>query len=230
MSLGKANQIRYVIRQAKQNATALGRLRRAMNGLPRLHRAIQLPEHDKEAILMDFVLRYLDHVPNCLDALRNLTHASGIHAYTARFLDAAADFFLKPLGSATSQRGLLALMKRAYLAHRIIEELNDRVLNRCGIPLVPMDMTRANLLMHQLIGEPYANDLDRIVHDTVTDELDDELLMDSSAIQTFVKQQESSYWHRALSQWPALTESLSIAISFTGKQARRTARVSRVIH
>lgn len=231
MSPGKANEIRQVIRQAKQSTTALGRLRRAMlKGIPRLHRAIRLPDRDREVVLTDFVLRYLDHVPDYLDALRNLTRSTGIHAYTSRFLDTAADFFLKPVESPSAQRGLLVLMKRAYLAHRVLEELNDRILSRCGTPLVPVDMTRPNLLMHQLIGETHANELDRLVQVTVTACLDREHLMDSSAVQSFIKQQKTSYWRRALRQWPCLTEGFSIAISFTSPRAAINTSVSPAIH
>lgn len=230
MSPGKANKIRQLIRQAKQNPAALGRLRKAMlSGIPRLHRAIQLPDQDRETVLTDFVLRYLDHVPNCLDALRGLTVSTGIRDYAARFLDTAADFFLSPVDSEHAPRGLLPLMKRAYLAHRVLEELNDSVLNLCGIPLAPMDMTRANLLMHQLIGEPQANDLDRLVQETVSRRLDDDQ-MDHSAIQSFIQQHKSSYWHRALLQWPCLTDNLPIAIAFGNRETYYTPALSPALH
>lgn len=198
-------------------------------GIPRLHRSIRLPERDREAVLTDFVFRYLDHVPNCLDALRAVSRPQGIRDYAERILDAAADIFLKPVDSA-HPRGILILLKRAYLAHRLFEELNDRILSRCGAPLVPVDLTEPNLLMHELIGEPSANKLDRLVETTVKDFLDKEDLMNRAGVCRLVEQQSSSPWYRNLEQWPSLTENLAIAFSFSRSKNRPAAPATAAIH
>lgn len=59
------------------------------------------------------------------------------------------------------EKSLLRLMGSAY-AHRLIEEINDRYLLETGQIFIPSDMTTANLIMHQLIGEPFANQLDAL--------------------------------------------------------------------
>lgn len=230
MSSAQANEIRQLIWQAKQNISAIGRLRNVMSrGIPRLHRSIRLPDRDREAVLTDFVLRYLDHVPNCLDALRAVTRPASIRDCTGRFLDTAADIFLKPVDSA-HPRGILTLLKRAYLVHRLFEELNDRFLSRCGTPLVPVDLTQPNLLMHELIGESSANELDRRVEATVKDLLAKEDLMNRPAVCRLVEIQSSSLWYRGLEQWPSLTESLAIAFSFKGSKSRRKTPAATTIH
>lgn len=229
MSSAKANEIRKLIRQVRQNASALSRLRHFMAGsIPRLHRAIQLPDHDREAVLMEFVVRYLDLVPNCLDALRGLTQPAGIREYAGRFLDAAADTFLRSADSARS-RGIISLMQRAYLANRLFEELNDQVLSRCGAPLVPVDMMHPNLLMHELIGEERANELDRQVENTVKSLLDEQPL-NPSTVCNIVRRQRSSAWYLMLGQWPSLTENLRIAFSFSRTARRRPMPAPVAIH
>src|SRR5690606_27512472 len=130
------------------------------------------------AALTDFALRYVEHVPDFMDALAGLSQDAGIYDYAAVFLDTAQQFFLDPPEQLGRYQGLERVLAQSYLANRLIEELNDRVVNRCGIPLAPMDMTRANLVMHQLLGEPFANDLDFLIHYTTELHLDKQELME----------------------------------------------------
>ena len=67
----------------------------------------------------------------------------------------------------SDHQGLLALLDEAYLAHRLLEEVNDRYLAHGGGQLVPLDTTRASLIVHHLLGEPFANELDALVQVTV---------------------------------------------------------------
>ena len=51
-------------------------------------------------------------------------------------------------------------MYQAYLAHRLLEELNDALNAIYNCPVIPVDMTRSNLIVHHIIGEPFANQID----------------------------------------------------------------------
>ena len=128
-----------------------------------MHIAIQLPEDDAAAALMAFIVSYIDHVPELIDAARTMTEEAKIQEFAEPFLKLAEDFFLKPPEIVADHVGLDELMDEAYLAHRLIEEINDRFMVRTSIPLVPVDMTMANLIVHSLIGEPFANELVRTV-------------------------------------------------------------------
>jgi hypothetical protein len=59
--------------------------------------------------------------------------------------------------------GLPALMNEAFLAHRLFEEVNDTYIMRVGQPMIPFDMTMSNVIVHSLIGEPFANELEQVV-------------------------------------------------------------------
>lgn len=216
----RTNRIREIIRRARTESGQLDQLRDLVrDSIPRLHGAIQLPSQNGEAVLTDFVFRYIDHVPNFIDALRGLTRDAGIYDYASIFLLQAEDFFLHPPAVIDSRTGLDALLHEAYLAHRLIEEINDRVAGRCGIPLAPMDMTRANLVVHQLIGEPFANDLDFVVHYTTESHMDKEALMDNEAFDRFASEHKTRGWQAELDRWPCLAEDLSINLSFRADMA-----------
>lgn len=215
MEFGRTNQIRELVRQARAEPGQTARLQALVrSSIPRMHEAIQLPPNNAPAALVDFVWRYVEHVPNFIDALAGLTREAGIHDYAAVFLKIAEDFFLHPPPLVDGREGLEAIMDRAYLAHRLIEEVNDRVVARCGIPLAPMDMTRANLIMHQLIGEPFANDLDFLVHYSSELHLDKQNLMETPAFHRYMHEHRHGGWEAELGRWPCLAEDLSINLAF----------------
>ena len=128
--------------------------------LENIHMAIQLPEEGAVESLVEFVISYVEHVPNFIDATRAITQAANIHEHAETYLKIAEDYFLKPPEIVKGHVGLDELMDEAYLAHRLMEEVNDRFMIRSSIPLIPMDMTMSNLIVHNLIGEPFANELD----------------------------------------------------------------------
>ncbi|MGN5945731.1 hypothetical protein ACNQRS_32315, partial [Pseudomonas aeruginosa] len=59
--------------------------------------------------------------------------------------------------------GIDAMLDEAYLAHRLVEEVNDRFIAHFGQALIPLDTTVATQVAHQLIGEPFANPLHQAV-------------------------------------------------------------------
>ena len=60
----------------------------------------------------------------------------------------------------SAEERLEANMYQAYLAHRLLEELNDVLSANYNCPVIPVNMTRSNLIVHHIIGEPFANQID----------------------------------------------------------------------
>ncbi|GAB1265404.1 hypothetical protein NBRC116493_27410 [Aurantivibrio infirmus] len=208
--------IRDTIKAAKLQKDQLAQLHTLITeNIPRLHGSINLPEKNPESALVNFVGRYIDHVPNFLDAVRGLTKEAGIDDYASIFLDTAEEFFIKPPEVIASHSGMMALMDQSYLAHRLIEEVNDRVVGRCGIPLTPMDMTTANLIVHQLIGEPFANDLDFIIHYSLESHMDSESSLNNPAFKKYIADHKERGWKLEIARWPCLAEDLSIRLNFS---------------
>ncbi len=179
-----------------------------------MHIAIQLPKEDASASLMRFVIAYIEHVPDLIDAARAITEEANIQACAEPFLKLAEDYFLKPPEIVAGHIGLHELMDEAYLAHRLIEEVNDRYMVRTSIPLVPIDMTMSNLIVHSLIGEPFANELDEAVHYTVERAMMKEYVYDSAEFKAYVAQHKNNDWEKEHQHWPCLTDQLSINLQF----------------
>lgn len=154
-----------IIQQCIDRAVTLerhkGRFHRAMrHSLPRLHHSIQLPQQDIPRHITCFVIRYIQAVPEWLRQLEALCEAAGIQFAAVR--EMVGRSFAEPPERHPDQVGLAALLDDAYLAHRTLEEINEQLQPACGMPLLPMDPMVANLVVRELLGEQYADELDRV--------------------------------------------------------------------
>ncbi len=214
LSLNNLNPIRELIAQAQAQDSASGKLiefvecRRA-----NLHTAIKLPEDQATKGLADFILRYIKHVPDFIDAIRSMAQEAGIYHEVEPLLKIASDYFLSPPSIIDPHSQLEALLDEAYLAHRLLEEVNDRFMAKSGIPLAPMDMTVANVIAHELIGEPFANELDQAVLFSA-ELLLNEHKFDGKNFSTYVDTHRNKGWQQELERWPCLTDDLAISVEF----------------
>lgn len=209
--------IRNVIHRAKKSEAETGHLVTLLTKeLPHLHRAIRLPENNAVDALLKLILNYIDSVPNCLEAVARITDEAGIGAYTDVFLGIARDYFIQPPAQLEDRSRLTMLMSEAYLAHRLMEEINDRFIGRCGMPLAPIDMTLSNLIIHQLIGEPFANELDMAVQLSLELCIDREDVFESSRFKDYVAQRKQAGSANVLDDWPCLAEEMAISLQLSG--------------
>ncbi|MEA3299157.1 MAG: hypothetical protein U9R22_02960 [Pseudomonadota bacterium] len=157
--------LRAAIADALDHEQRTGELAYLLHGrLHRLHCTIQVNARDPTANLLAFVRDYVQRVPDLLDALRDIAEPQGNGEDVEAIIDRCVEFFASPPRLVVGHHGLNGAMNTAYMAHRLIEEMNDHHLVSRGRALAPIDTTRSNLIIHQLIGESYANQLDDAVH------------------------------------------------------------------
>lgn len=216
MSAQKISTIRQSIQLARREEAQSGELFHYLEAIaPRMHQAIQLPDENPACTLLQFVTRYIEHVPDFLEALTELMQTAKIYDDGKAFISIAEDFFIQPPEVVQQHAGLHALIDEAYLAHRLMEEVNDRILMTCGVPLTPMNMTLSNIVIHDLIGEEYANQLDLAVHFAIESLFDNSNLMGSSLLADYVTQHSRLSWDQLSQQWPCLAGDSAITVSFT---------------
>jgi hypothetical protein len=209
--------IRETIELAKIHEAKTGHLARMLNAHINsgVHIAIKLPNEGAVDCLMNFVIAYIENVPRFLEAAMSITQSAHIEAYAAPTLNLALDYFLKPPEMISGHIGIDELMDEAYLAHRLMEEVNDRFMLRAGIPLVPMDMTLSNLVVHSLIGEPFSNELDDAVQFSVDKLMAQEHVYESDAFKAYIANHRGDQWQSELERWPCLMDQLSIDLQFS---------------
>lgn len=161
------SNIRAIIDAALAEESAHGALRDALTArLPELQEALVLPEDEPVAALLRFVTRYVRSVPSCLRLVTAVSKRQGFFAYAAPFIRLAEDYFLQPPDEVGPRNGLEELLDEAFLAHRLLEEVNDHHIKHVQQPLLPLDMTEANIIVHHLLGEGLASRLEQLVHYT----------------------------------------------------------------
>ncbi|WP_296267189.1 hypothetical protein [Pseudomonas sp. UBA6562] len=204
--------LREQITQAHQHERQTGQLeQRLEQQLPHLHPLIQLPEQDPRGTLARFVSAYIEQVPELLEAAYAVSREAGIEAQIKPVLKIAEAYFLLPPSEVEGQVGLQCLLDEAYLAHRLVEEVNDLYIRHFSQPLIPLDTTVANLIAHQLIGETFANQLDEVVHHSVEQLLDEESFAVESVEQyrdTLCSPETGAAWKR----WPCLSRQWGVAL------------------
>lgn len=137
----------------------------------------RLAQYDRQAQSLDtdgsglfeFVCRYLEQLPVSLRTARTAADQASLSDIIEPVIQSVENFFDRH-DELSRSGGLLGLLDRAYLGHRLLEELNDQLHIRLNYLLLHVDMTEANTLVHRLIGEPYASELEGVVNQT-TDNL-----------------------------------------------------------
>jgi len=182
--------------------------------IPQLPSVISLPSEDPASALRDFVVEYINHVPSFIAAVSFAARDAGIEEYVSPFLEVATNYFLEPVPESTVSGGLEELMQQAYLAHRLIEEVNDQYIVRAGIPLIPMEMTKANIIVHQLIGETLALSLDEVVEETASQMTARDNVYGSEQFKAYVETRKGPGWDQVWKQWTDMTNALVIDLDF----------------
>ena len=159
--------IREIIARAiaQEQRTHTLRNRLAAN-IDDLRSRLELPEEAPADALIEFISQYIESVPGCISLVTAVSKQLGFHEYAAPFLHIAEDYFLQPPEDIPETGGLALLLDEAFLAHRLLEEVNDHHIRHVQRPLLPVDMTEANIIAHHLLGEPLANRLEQLVQFT----------------------------------------------------------------
>lgn len=131
--------------------------------IPQLEKKLQLPDDDPASALIEFVTAYIESVPGSISLVTAVSKKLGFYRYAAPFLHIAEDFFLQPPEDIALVQGLEAVLDEAFLAHRLLEEVNDHHIRNLGRPLLPVDMTEANIIVHHLLGDALATKLESLV-------------------------------------------------------------------
>lgn len=171
--------IRETICAALRKESDSGLLRQRLEQqLPQLRELLILPEEKPVDALMAFISDYVESVPGCLNLVTAVSKRLGFHDYAAPFLHMAEDYFLQPPDELPTDGGLEALLDEAFLAHRLLEEVNDHHIRHLQRPLLPVDMTEANIIVHHLLGDEFATRLEQLVQFTASQLLEREHVWD----------------------------------------------------
>ncbi|MEY4588660.1 MAG: hypothetical protein RL497_736 [Pseudomonadota bacterium] len=164
MSFDHFAQWRQTLTEVRQSQHCAIELRHFLRGkINRLHRAIHLPAHERLEALEAFVMNYVEQVPTQLKTLARALLQIEALANSEYFLQIACDFFTHQPELIEQEGGWPALLAEAYLAHRVVEEIYDRAALHGYFPAITKATMQANVIVHGVLGEEFANQLDMAV-------------------------------------------------------------------
>ena len=205
-----------IIDQARRQEARSGTFLRQMQGNAAvLPTTIVIDGYQPASCLFQFALEYIEMAPRLIECVEACANEAGNSELFSPFIKAAIGYFTQPSVLLVRYDGLGGLLIRAYLCHRLMEEMCEN--NRCtrASELVDVEATRANLLAHQLIGEPFANELDESITITVLQIAGTpdyyELNLDP-----FVEQTRNTAWDWMKQYWDNLLERNHIRLSLGG--------------
>ena len=175
-----------------------------------LHGAISVSSSNPDQALMRFIEDYINSAPQHLQALYTLGGEAGIDEYTEPFLNLACTYMLKPPEILAPFTGLHSMLCRAYLAHRLMEEVNDQIMNLSGAALAPMDMSMANIISHAIISDELANQLDHLVLLSLETADIDHNIFEKRSVRQFLSERKLKNWQTVRERWPCFTKDCAI--------------------
>ena len=157
-----------IIDQARRQEAHSGEfLRQMREKAAQLPASVTIEGYQPAMCLFQFAIEYIEMAPRLIDCIDACARKSGKRRLFDPFIQTAVCYFTQPSLILTRYDGLDGLLVKAYLCHRLMEEMYENNLSTRRSKLVELEATQANLLAHQLIGEPFANELDESVTLTV---------------------------------------------------------------
>lgn len=157
-----------IIDQARRQEARSGEFLRQMREKAAvLPASVTVDGYQPATSLFQFSVEYIEMAPRLIECVDACAREAGCSELFAPFIHAATRYFTQPSELLARYEGLDGLLIRSYLCHRLMEEMYENNHSIRSSQLVDVEATRANLLVHQLIGEPFANELDQSITQTV---------------------------------------------------------------
>ena len=163
--------------------------------------------------MLAFVIDYVSCLPEYLDALKTTSEevkatefVEPLYKMIIAYLTSPPDFIVK-LG------GLHALLAKAYLAHRMIEEINDQIHQHAETQLLPLENSTTNLMAYSLLGLETSDPLDHLVLMAMeTTETEKDCLYDEEVRKALLIIHRDN-WQTHRQRWPAIDNTFSISLN-----------------
>jgi len=116
-----------------------------------------------------FVLGYIRQVPYMLKVASTAAANVGLESAMEHILEMVRSYWAQDLDVIPDHLGVIGLLDDAYCSLTSLQAVSDHYQLQTGKYLFPDDLTAANRMMRQIIGEPYITDLDRFVTNAISE-------------------------------------------------------------
>jgi uncharacterized membrane protein YkvA (DUF1232 family) len=110
-----------------------------------------------------FVIAYIEQVPYMMKVAWTAACNVGLEGEMRRILEMVNSYWQEGDDVIPDDLGVIGLLDDAYCSMTSLQAVSDHYRLQTGKHLFPDDLNEANRAMRQIIGEPYASELDLIV-------------------------------------------------------------------
>jgi uncharacterized membrane protein YkvA (DUF1232 family) len=114
-----------------------------------------------------FVCSYIDQAPYMMKVAWTAAGNIGLENEMEQILAFVQSYWEQHDDIIPDSLGVIGLLDDAYCSMCTLQAVSDHFQLQTGKYLFPDDLSKANRMMRQIIGEPYASDLDRLVLKTL---------------------------------------------------------------
>jgi uncharacterized membrane protein YkvA (DUF1232 family) len=116
-----------------------------------------------------FVVAYIERVPYMVKVAWTAASNVGLEEEMRRILQMVETYWQEADDVIPDDLGVIGILDDAYCSLTSLQVASDHYRLQTGKHLFPDDLTDANRAVREIIGEPYASELDRIVIRTMQD-------------------------------------------------------------
>lgn len=211
--------ISQIIAQAAAQESLNGRFyNRLQAKAEELHTLFRVEAAEPADALFGFVRDYVEMIPSAAHCVQACARDAGVGDLFAPFMDAATNYFAHPSVLLAGYEGYEGLLVKAYQYHRLMEEMYESNRSFRNSELLEPEATQANILVHHLIGEPFANELDQAILITVR-QIAGSLDYYNLDLTPFVAQAGDENWRWMREYWTNLLTRNGIYFRFSFRSA-----------
>ena len=116
-----------------------------------------------------FIRSYIQQVPYMIKVGWTAACTVGLEKEMQGILEAAISYWEQDIDIIPDHIGVIGLMDDAYCSMTSLQAVSDHFQLQTGKLLFPTDLSSANRLMRELIGDPYGSELDQLVLKSLAD-------------------------------------------------------------
>lgn len=125
------------------------------------------PDQQNLELATRFVCSYIDQAPYMMKVAWTAAGNIGLENEMRQILNAVRSYWEQDDDIIPDKLGIVGLLDDAYCSLCTFQAVSDHFQLQTGKYLFPDDLSAANHIMRQIIGEPYASELDKLVLSTM---------------------------------------------------------------
>lgn len=162
-----SSRINRALQQALNAPDGAQNMARFVTTYQRHHPQLLTAEQgDIDHQLAEFLTHYVRLLPTLLVEVDQVCQSLNLADVSQQLL-VILDQFFAAIEPSRFDYGLVGVLDKVYFGHRLVEELHDQLMMHQGQPLISWDTTLANLLVHTMVGDNYANRLDMTAQEVI---------------------------------------------------------------